>query len=68
MLRRRRARPEWLIAAGLFGMVLYTATLRTGASGLSVSDWARGAWVGVCLGLALVGVTLQVRRRTQSRI
>jgi hypothetical protein len=67
MLLRRRFRPQWLIAAGLFGMAVYTATLRAGAPAVHVSDAARGVWVGICIGLALVGVSLLARRKVRPR-
>ena len=67
MLLRRHFRPHWLIAAGLFGMALYTATLRAGSPIAKVSDATRGAWVGSCIGLALVGLSLLVRTKVRLR-
>ena len=67
MLLRRRFRPQWLVAAGLFGMALYTATLRAASPALQLSDAMRGAWVGACIGLTLVGVSLLARLRVKPR-
>jgi hypothetical protein len=67
MLLRRRFRPQWLIAAGLFGMAVYTATLRAGTPAVHLSDAARGVWAGFCIGLALVGVSLLAKQKARPR-
>lgn len=67
MTRRLRARPgarpHVLVAAGLFGAALYATGLRVPQPPALSHDAVRGAWLGVCLGLELLGVSVLVRNR-----
>lgn len=67
MLLRRRFHPQGLIAAGLFGMALYPIVARTGHPAVLSSDSVRGAWIGACIGLELVGVSLFLKLKVKPR-
>lgn len=58
MMRRIRPHASSLIAAGLFGMALYTVGVRAGIPTALGGDFVHGAWVGVCVGLEVVGVVI----------
>lgn len=61
-------RPFALIAAGLLGLAFYTVATRPGLPTALSSDAVHGAWLGVCLGLEVVGlVLLRKTRRDQVR-
>lgn len=67
MILRQMFRPQWLIAAGLFGLALYAIVARAVGSAVLASDSVRGAWTGACLGLELVGLSLVLKSRTRSQ-
>lgn len=66
MMRTSTTRPLVLMAAGLFGLAGFAATTRSGAPLATATDAARGAWVGVCLGLEVLAVILLRRARGAS--
>ena len=53
-----RLRPQTLIAAGLFGMALYSIATRAGHLPFLQGDAIHGALLGTCIGLQLLGVGL----------
>lgn len=67
MLLRRRFPPQGLIAAGLFGMALYAVLVRAGHPTVLASDSLGGAWMGACIGLELIGVSLLLKARLRPR-
>ena len=58
-----RSRGLSLIALGLVGAALYPIVTRANHPALLDSDAAHGAWIGVCIGLEIVGVWLLRSRR-----
>ncbi|AHG92839.1 hypothetical protein J421_5304 (plasmid) [Gemmatirosa kalamazoonensis] len=57
--------PFALLAGGLLGAALYPVAARAGLPAALAGDAAHGVWLGVCLGLEVLGlVTLRKARRT----
>ena len=62
-------RPFALIVAGLSGMAFYTIATRPGLPTGPSMDAVHGAWLGVCLGLEVVGLLLlRMARRERARV
>jgi len=49
-------RPSVLIALGLFGLSGYTFAVQFPHSAILEQDFAKGIWVGVCIGLEVIGL------------
>jgi hypothetical protein len=58
MQDRHKSRCLRLVAAGLFGMALYTIAARFGGPAFLARDSVHGAWLGVCIGLEAVGLVM----------
>jgi hypothetical protein len=58
MQDRHKSRYLALVATGLFGMALYSITVRFGGAAVLSRDGVHGAWIGFCIGLELVGVVM----------
>jgi hypothetical protein len=63
MVRQKRPLAAALIAAGLVGMAVYSIAVRSAGAALG-GDTVHGVWVGACVGLEVVGVSLLLKRRT----
>ena len=61
-----RVRTPRTLLLGVFGMGLYPILARIAHPAFLASDTVHGAWVGVCIGLGLVGLN-QIRRQMQAR-
>lgn len=61
------ARPRALLAAAVIGLALYPVALRLPHPPALAGDAVHGAWVGVCVGLALVALGLMRHRGAPPR-
>ena len=65
---RKRVQPMLLIAAGLFGMLPYAILTRSTHPSVLTSDSMRGLWIGVCIGLEVVGLSVLLKTRLRQQM
>ena len=62
----RKSHPLLLIIGGLIGLSLFLAGDHYHLAIIPTSDFAKGIWFGVCLGLELTGGFLLLRSKVKS--
>lgn len=65
MRNGHKSRSLGLVAAGLFGMALYNIAVLVGGPALLARDSVHGMWIGLCIGLELVGLMALARSRSR---
>jgi hypothetical protein len=61
---RNRTNALRFVAAGLFGFALYGVVTHLMAPAALRSDFVHGVWIGICVGLEVVGLAFLIKATT----